>query len=328
MKEMVKNNFSHFSQVGSQKKYFAWEFLKIAKQDLIAAKVLHRNELYPEALFFLQQSIEKGYKAFHLLLESENGKGDTTKKDLTLRKISHTPTRISEKIASDAEERLQRIKRDIDSFPNSDEIYAKIGPDYSKLVQHISDSKEAFSDISSNPELSKEMRRHNLNKILDELCHLKQQGDHFIRDIKNITFDEATKKKMKRKHEEICTPIFRHFPEQGKEYNDKINDLFGENFQQIEPIFKIVIQRYVDAAYIIEVYSQLSVITQAHVSSTRYPCINNTPQKEYTRRHPIIQQFNKLIRLADNAHRKFDYLFLPPNTLPQEITPPKKKNDC
>jgi len=44
-------------------------FLEIAKMDLKAAKCLYDQALYPQAIFSLQQSVEKALIAFALIMK-------------------------------------------------------------------------------------------------------------------------------------------------------------------------------------------------------------------------------------------------------------------
>lgn len=46
---------------------FAETLFEIARTDLEAAKCLFEQELYPQAVFYLQQSVEKATKSFGLL---------------------------------------------------------------------------------------------------------------------------------------------------------------------------------------------------------------------------------------------------------------------
>ena len=63
----------------------ALAFARIAKKDLMASAMLYEEKLYPQAVFELQQAVEKGVKAVGLLL----GMVRPTKEDLT-REVGHT----------------------------------------------------------------------------------------------------------------------------------------------------------------------------------------------------------------------------------------------
>lgn len=46
---------------------YNWIFMEISKMDLAAAKCLYKSGLYSQAVFYLQQSVEKAAKSFGLL---------------------------------------------------------------------------------------------------------------------------------------------------------------------------------------------------------------------------------------------------------------------
>ena len=292
----------------SQKEFCAQEFFNIAKQDLIAAKILYRNQLYPEALFFFQQSIEKAYKSYHLLSETGSNLTENSTTSLTIFKIGHTPTKILERQASDMESRLKEIKRIIDTVPNHQEIYENLGVDYTELIQQFSELRRVSSQISANCNSQRQMRLHELNDLIVDLSIMMKQSNRLSREIKKISFDNATREQMKRKYLETFSPIFKHFPEHAAKFTKEIDLLFGNDFEKIEPIFKTYIQHRSDAGCINVIYSQLSIITQSHESRTRYPGIDHSPIREYSRNHPVIQRFNTLVRYAEIANKKFDQI--------------------
>jgi len=59
------------SASGEQRVNLAVEFLRVAEQDFSAAELLLERGLYPQGLFFLQQSLEKAAKAILLALGAE-----------------------------------------------------------------------------------------------------------------------------------------------------------------------------------------------------------------------------------------------------------------
>lgn len=304
----MKANVLPFSRYRSQKEFCAHEFFNIAKQDLIAAKVLYRKGLYPEALFFFQQSIEKAYKSYHLFSELGDNHTDSSTTSLPIMKIGHTPTKILERRALDMESRLKDIKRTIDSIPNHHEIYEKIGVDYAELIQQFSELRQVSSQISANRNSQRQMRLHELNDLIVDLSKIMKQSDRLNRDIKRISFDSASREQMKRKNLEMLSPFFKHFPEQAEKFTNENDLLFGNDFEKFEPIFKILIQNRANAGCINVIYSQLSIITQSHESSTRYSSITQSPIREYSRNHPVIRRFNTLVRYAEIANKKFDQI--------------------
>lgn len=45
------------------------ERLNIAKSDLEASRVLYENQLYPQAIFYFQQNVEKANKSLALVIK-------------------------------------------------------------------------------------------------------------------------------------------------------------------------------------------------------------------------------------------------------------------
>lgn len=290
----------------SRKEFCAREFLNIAKQDLVAAKILYRNELYPEALFFFQQSIEKSYKSYHLFSEIGNTNTVDSTTSLSIIKIGHTPTKILERQASDMESRLKEIKRIVDTVPNHQEIYENIGVDYTELIQQFSELRQMSSQISANRNSQRQIRLHELNDVIVDLSIMMKQSHRLNRDITKISFNNASREQMKRKSLEMFTPIFKYFPEQAEKFTCEVDLVFGDDFGKFEPFFKIFIQNRSDAGCINVIYSQLSIITQSHESRTRYPGIDHSLVRVYSRNHPVIRRFNTLARYAEIANKKFD----------------------
>jgi len=84
-------------------------YAKTARTDVKAARVLHSQRLYPQACFFLQQSVEKASKAFGLLLGTitiDELRTHSSLKSVVL----HLPEAI--------EEVLEEANESAEGFPN------------------------------------------------------------------------------------------------------------------------------------------------------------------------------------------------------------------
>jgi len=228
------------------------------------------------------------------------------RKNLSIRNIGHISTKISEKMASDMEERFSKIKKDIESFPNHEEINEIIGVDFSELIEQFSELKRMYSSLSSCKELPKKMRLHELDNLLGELYSMLKMSNRAVRNIQNIIFDDVMKEKMKQNALKTISPFLKYSPALTSEEIDKINKIFGTDFTKLEPILKIIIQNRFESGCINVIYSNLAITTQSHESSTRYPNIENSPLTIYTLHHPLVRRFNALARLTRIAHRKFD----------------------
>lgn len=80
----------------------ARRFLAIAQQDLKAARCLDENNFYPQAVFYLEQSVEKGLKSFAIFA------GIITEQE-TRHSISHQTMKIYSKTTVQFKERVDAI---------------------------------------------------------------------------------------------------------------------------------------------------------------------------------------------------------------------------
>jgi len=88
---------------------FAETLFEIARNDLEASKCLFERELYPQAVFYLQQSIEKATKSFGLL-------NDVIKED-ELKHVSHNPLKVYKKSIEKQKKKIERIMDAIEKVP-------------------------------------------------------------------------------------------------------------------------------------------------------------------------------------------------------------------
>lgn len=83
--------------------------LEISKRDLEAANCLYQNKFYPQAVFYLQQSVEKAAKSFGLLakmIDESELKGS----------IGHNPLKIHKKIMDQQRQKIEEIKKGLKPF--------------------------------------------------------------------------------------------------------------------------------------------------------------------------------------------------------------------
>ena len=81
-----------------------------AKKDLQASKYLYNNALYPQAIFHIQQSVEKATKCFGMIF------GIISEKEL--KKIGHNPIKIYEKEYEKMADKNKELTKLIEYYPN------------------------------------------------------------------------------------------------------------------------------------------------------------------------------------------------------------------
>jgi hypothetical protein len=177
-----KKRDSAYSQLTiTQKEVCALEFFKIAKQDLLAAKVLYRHNLYPEALFFFQQSVEKAYKSYHIFGEIGNRQNMNASNVYSIKDIGHTPTKILEKQASNMEMRLTENMHIINAIPNSEEFYKKTGINFPEVIDQVSKLKQESAKISKERRISNKIQRKEVKRFIAKLSKIIKASNQTIR---------------------------------------------------------------------------------------------------------------------------------------------------
>jgi len=91
------------------------ELLNIAKSDLEASRVLYENQLYPQAIFYFQQSVEKANKSLALVTKQ------VTEKEL-YRNIGHEAIKIHEKAIKRQKDKYEQFNDHLKLFPELREV--------------------------------------------------------------------------------------------------------------------------------------------------------------------------------------------------------------
>lgn len=152
------------------------DLYEIAKSDLISSKVLYEKKCYPQAIFYLQQSLEKATKAVTL-------KFDMIKED-SLKKYSHIPLKIFKNIYQNSakdileafneealsEEGLNQdeFKPYIDKWKNAiDLFYRMLDKMYGEQKEFVNIDENKFKEIMGGIEEIENifLNKKNYNKI-------------------------------------------------------------------------------------------------------------------------------------------------------------------
>jgi len=103
----------------------AKNLLEIAKKDLKASKCLYDNGLYPQAVFYLQQSVEKATKTFGILSDFID---ENELKDF----VGHNPLKIHKKVFEEQKRIAENLNRIIGDISDTDKRKMKRIFDFEK----------------------------------------------------------------------------------------------------------------------------------------------------------------------------------------------------
>jgi len=266
-------------------------FLEIAKKDLVAAEILHNNGLYPQAVFYLQQSVEKTSKSFALMSNIITAE--------ELREIGHHPFLILKKLLDAHGEKLDTIHNVISKIPELRDL---------TIFKELNVSDQ-YEDLEKT------------DKTFDQLVKVKKELIFYPKEYYTKLFEELKQIELeiKEKHSKITEEDLRKFGEHLIPFSALVSDKFPHisleniNKQELEEyigskefidLLKKIIPAIFDLAYIFPSLIYLSVITFPHAVIARYPQNGLNPLEIYTDELPIIRFFGDCTKIMGKVIEK------------------------
>jgi hypothetical protein len=200
---------SHRDVLGIPDRYgveLALAFAKIAKKDLRASGMLYEEKLYPQAVFELQQAVEKGVKAVGLLL----GLVRPTKEDLT-REVGHAAIYS---IVIRLPERVAQLRRTLGVLAASEglkegkELFLKLGlpwtiPEPAEMEARLMDEQTAKQQLTS----LRNLRERDLWKLTLELNPNRSPIPAILKLLNNAEAQWKSLDKFQRLFEKKLAPL-------------------------------------------------------------------------------------------------------------------------
>jgi len=283
---------------------------KIARNDLEAAKCLYEKEFYPQAVFCLQQSIEKANKSWGLVC-------DIIKENEVI-PVGHDPFKIYIKSLLDQKKRFETNIETIKQVPelrktkfmrnldfeehNKDlgDLLANIKK-YYKVKNHslkeIKFLKKGFEEILYIP-------KGIIRSLLSQLNKLESSEIH----LKDINFSVQDFIKTKESFIEFLDAFHNLEPQKIEKLKEDVEKSFTLDLQKeiINELRSFPIKNLMYVSY--SLY-YLSLIMLPHATVTRYPDNNHDPLKIYNKNLPLIQLFDDLLEITEKTLSKMETLF-------------------
>ncbi|HEX7319980.1 MAG TPA: HEPN domain-containing protein [bacterium] len=252
-------------------------FLNVAKKDLKAAQTLYARRLYPQAIFYLQQSIEKSFKAFGILYDN------LTVVELK-NKVGHFPLRVLSHM-------MQKIK-ETPEWQQSLDIWLH-GKDKIAITP---DKLDETIKVFNNVKLFDMIEMPKLRKLLNVL--LKYMSGPVRR--KNLSAVAPT----------IYNGIASYAKMTKKKYAPNMTEATSNKaMATLQKIFPYI----AEAEYLLIMLS-LSIPPSA-IQNSRYPMYSGIPSKIYNAKHYLVKAFPKLVKFSHIMQEKLAWIFRELNRL-------------
>ncbi|MEZ4927905.1 MAG: HEPN domain-containing protein [Saprospiraceae bacterium] len=264
-------------------KHTSVQFLEVAQHDLAAAQLLYDHKFYSQAIFFLQQSIEKTMKAIGLITEIVEFE------QLASHQVGHRAYKIQRIGGQLLLDKVAKILNSEESHPT---LLYFIPLPKQKLIEFQNEIHHSIKIIGGiHPENYAELS----SETYKELFH---------------SFEETAAFRLEISVEEFChfmAKYFQNLYHKGLISND-VNTALVSFFKEEENVLRMI--DGMEKALQIELWmgqvlSPLSIITSAHEADSRYPDPETDwehhPVTYYQAGLPIVDHLKELIHWQNKA---------------------------
>jgi hypothetical protein len=279
---------SLFKELKQSSSNYVEELLDTAKIDLEASRVLYNNKLYPNSVYFLQQSVEKTTKAFVLwtrLVGEKELYGKKKRKSILERILSTIFRRKEEAIDHISPKAFILLLR-----RKPIRIYVSL------WQQQIEDPTLKNRLKNLNKEIIQFERIINKKEKIAKISRVEIEAFLKTCDLYKDSLAKIDKRRLKSQINLLNQSITKRLRDiLSSEYMneiDKINNVLKKVEYKIEDLF-------IGAKSLIFLYF-LSIITYPHFSYTRYPSKEMGP-KDYNESLGIVQTLERIIQVLDET---------------------------
>lgn len=266
------------------------EFLKMANRDLKSSKILYDHHLYPQAMFYYSQSVEKANKALALTM------GNYTEEDML--NIRHDSTTIYKNGIIETKKRYKNLSRNLDELPDLKntkfianlDIQDKIG-DCDSGLRELGEIQKGKFDLVF-------MSKQEIVNRLEEIQTTEKEIGDGISDIGNFELTELMWNEQK---DELIMQLNNTNDNELSRYVEEEFNNSNLTHQEIENMIKQMYLRLLHFISFSHPLYHLAVITLPHSVITRYPQNEFYPSKIYTRRLAIVRNLPDLFKIQSKA---------------------------
>ena len=274
----------------------ALRFLAVAQQDLAAAQCLYDNRCYPQAVFYLEQSVEKGLKSFALCL------GIITEEEAHHR-IGHRTMNIYIKTTDQFKQRVDAIHSD----PKLERMFEgivdvpRLSDQMDRALKFIRDASQETPHILSNTD-------KRLRNYLTGLKKIHRDYENLQTIIQQLSISESEFREFKKIWLGMIGRYMEDRPEEFEKFKQAVEKQLKR--EDLEKITKESLTVLIPPIFIYTSFLYLSRLLASHVQ-LRYPNADFDPLEFYTPQMPLIRKFPQLRDYAAVTLKALEQLYAP-----------------
>ena len=278
-------------------------YFEIAKKDLEAAKCLYEKGLYPQTVFYLQQSVEKAAKSFALMMNKIS--------ESQAKEFKHNTLKIHEKLLNEQMETLERLNETSRVIPRLKETSLLKDIDFNGVCGVLDRSQNSISTIQAERRF---LSKQEIMQLIGDLNTLEK-------DVA-IAFDSGPDQeftdKLRQGLLELLDVLHEYSPQKVEELKKEVSAL-SPNF--LWGILEKIKPRLIDLYYVVPSLLYLSIITFPHAVTSRYLEAGVNPLETYKKDFPLIELFGECVEVVEKTLVKIENLENLPDKL-GELKPP------
>jgi len=283
----------------------AQDSLNTARSDLKSAKALYDSECYPNAIYHLQQSLEKGWKSFGFYYGVIT-EGQARSRDI----IGHKGSKVCTRTISAFKKVVSRMRTQIKTLKNiqtpqpGDPAALMIDSDNLKTLDDgVDDILRELNNFAANEDKIRSMPYDEMNKIVDSLTKLNLALDDAGKKLDSDLFTHELCEKIR-----IGTYRFWRRLVAGNPFAEGL--LKKSVWEELtDEMIREMMQSSLCAIAVTAPLFQLAVMTQVHEQTTRYRMDGISPESIYTTTHPMIQLFPQIHALSETTLINLERLY-------------------
>lgn len=268
----------------------AKELLEIAERDLEASRTLHENKLYPQAVFYFAQSVEKANKSLATLVNdhSERYLSD---------KIGHESINIHQKNSRMTQQKFNKILKQSEKHPLYKELPFFQKEEIKDIVRQSDNNIQTIDTIRKQSDDLIFIKATDINRWLKKIRDEKYQINEEIKTFFELNIDKDEWSQNINEILELLTNS--NVPKEAilklREETENID--FDVTWDAMKYYYLI---HYKDALLTIPLF-YLSVITLPLTNIARYPENGKSPLEIFTKKLPLVRKLPNLIEVHSEA---------------------------
>lgn len=264
--------------------------LKISQLDLESARCLYGHRCYPQAVFSLQQSVEKGAKSYALLF------GLITEK-MAKESVRHQSLKVFE-------DSIKKVIKDIDLMrePTRDSPNMIKSSRIACLPQAENELEKTLKEIQTFSKVDGNYRILSMDRIKDCLSTLNQFFTERQEIAKTAILSDISEREYNIYKNNQLRFVKRLFKDEPEKLNISTKNFDGVlKIKEISKELKEIMLEMVDPWYLSNSFFILSKILQPHAIASRYPDGNQNPLEIYTTNLPLILEFSSFCAIHERT---------------------------